>query len=250
MRSFGPRTNGIYVFYINDIPYIGKDNDIQKLKRIKCHINDLKKNKHFNKEMQDEFNKSNSVYKYEILEEFYPPIDDDKLCELEQFYIKNLDSYNNGFNKTHGGKGGNGLKLSVKERQNRSERMLINNPSSKLTKDEFIKMVNLIIDGYNNTELSKLFDLNPRYISFIRHKKRHKVWFDELFPDYQPISGEKFRNSMGKISEDDVKKIYISYYRDNKQLADIYNLYPKISKASIRDVINQRTFKSITNNLI
>ena len=48
MRSFGPRKNGIYVFYINDIPYIGKDNDIQKLKRIKCNINDLTKNKHFN----------------------------------------------------------------------------------------------------------------------------------------------------------------------------------------------------------
>lgn len=86
---------GIYKITINDIVYIGKDFRIDLNKRLKAHLNLLNKNSHYNKYMQNMFNKY-KLYDYEILES--GDFSREKLSELEIKYIKNFIKFTIGFN--------------------------------------------------------------------------------------------------------------------------------------------------------
>ena len=75
--------------------YIGSSNDI--LKRIKQHFNNLRKNKHPNKLLQNSFNKHlESSFNYEILQICDENITQDEILQIEQFYINKHD-----FNKLY-----------------------------------------------------------------------------------------------------------------------------------------------------
>lgn len=78
--------------------YVGQSIRIKQ--RWKEHQSDLKNNKHYNHYLQNAYNKyGKNSFKYEILEQCPKT----KLNEREEFYIKLLDSYKNGFNCNTGG---------------------------------------------------------------------------------------------------------------------------------------------------
>lgn len=91
---------GIYKIIINDYYiYIGQSIDIEK--RWNGHLNELKRNKHYNKKLQNVFNKYPNTIKFEIIEE----CGESKLDEREMFYIEQFKSYNTdyGLNMSIGG---------------------------------------------------------------------------------------------------------------------------------------------------
>lgn len=71
--------------------YVGST--LNHLKREKDHFNNLKKNKHHNKKLQNAYNKYGSEYfKFTIIEEVS---DDENLIEREQHYIDTLEPFFN-----------------------------------------------------------------------------------------------------------------------------------------------------------
>lgn len=52
------------------------------------------------------------------------------------------------------------------------------------------------------------------------------------------------RNGRAKLAEKDVKNIR-QLHREGKSNSEIYVLYPQVSKTSIRDIINNKTWKNI-----
>jgi DNA-binding CsgD family transcriptional regulator len=189
---------GIYSIEINKKYYIGKDVSIHNNKRLREHLALLNKNTHYNKYLQNAYNKYNKIYKYQIL--FADEdIDDDELCDIEIFYIEKFNTYGNGYNLTLGGEGGSGMVISEEERVNRSIRHSgENNPLSKLTNSQFYEIVCVLNLGLTNREISEMFNLHERYVSLLRHKKRFKkLW--ETIDGYNPV------NSNGNAEKKDSK---------------------------------------------
>ncbi|TSI08725.1 nuclease [Lysinibacillus sp. BW-2-10] len=174
---------GIYSISIGGKIYVGKDAQIDKKKRLKEHLNLLKKNEHYNTYLQNAYNK-HKEYKYCVLYKS-DEITLEELSELKKEYINKLDSYNNGYNLTLGGEGGLGIVVDEQGRESRSKRTIGElNPQSKLSNEQFYEIVELFMQGKTNSEIAKMYNLHDRYVSLIRHKKRFKkLW--ETVEDYK-----------------------------------------------------------------
>ena len=88
---------------INNKIYIGQTKDVER--RFKHHKIYLKNEKHYNKQLQEDYNKyGDDNFDYIVLCECDPKY----LNEMEEYYIFELMSYdkNIGYNKTYGGEGG------------------------------------------------------------------------------------------------------------------------------------------------
>lgn len=135
---------GIYSIYSKSQKcyYIGKSVDIHK--RILKHKSDLRLGKHHSPYLQNTYNKyglEGLVFSV-ICECSY-----EDSAKLEQYYIKQFDSYNHGFNMTTGGEwGAPGRKFSPETRKRLSERIKgennpcygawgDKNPNSKISKE-------------------------------------------------------------------------------------------------------------------
>lgn len=98
---------GYIYFIINNVTnqrYVGKTIDIKKRKN--DHFNQLNLNKHVNKKLQLAWNKyGQNNFNFEYIEFSIQNIEE--LNQKEIFYIDKYDSYNNGYNLTLGGDGGN-----------------------------------------------------------------------------------------------------------------------------------------------
>ena len=222
---------GIYKITINDIVYIGKDFRIDLNKRLKAHLNLLKKDSHYNRYMQNMFNKY-KLYNYEILES--GDFSKEKLSELEIKYIQEFDSFNSGFNFTTGGDGGSGHVKSKENLELLSTRMKeSNNPMSKIGYFDFLKIVEMLKSGYTNSEIAEVFSLHSRYVSLIRHKKRYSDWWDEV--EY------KEQKSLGsyKITYDNFVDIIENLDITNSDMSIRYN----IDKSSISRIRSGKIYK-------
>lgn len=247
MKYMGERRSGIYCIRVNDIPYVGKDWDIQKTKRIKSHLASLKRGDHWNNEMQKEYDKT-KLFTSEILWESNGLISDDKLCELETLYISKLDSFGNGFNKTLGGIGLKGINFTDEQLKRKSDNTVgSKNPMSKISLDNFLDIVAMLNDGYNNKQIGDKFGLHDRYVSLIRNKRRYIKWFEDYAPDYKVVSG-RVHQIQTKLSVSDIKDIYLKSTKGQipaKELAKVYG----ISTDSVNNITKKRTFKGVTNDL-
>lgn len=176
---------GIYAIKINCKYYVGKDVQIDKNKRLKEHLNLLRKNEHYNTYLQNAFNKHSGLYEYFVVFE-ESNISREELSEIEVFFIELLDTYNNGYNLTTGGEGGHGLIVDENGRIQRSERIIGElNPQSKLTNEQFYEIVELFKQGKTNPEIAEIYNLHDRYVSLIRHKKRFKSLWENI-EEYEP----------------------------------------------------------------
>lgn len=181
------RLKGIYAIEIDGKYYIGKDHQIDKMKRYNEHIKMLNKGIHYNSDLQLAFDNSDKNIKYIVFEVYEDDeISRKELCEREMYYIDKFQTYTNGYNKTLGGEGGRGIKWSDQRKEKYSLMFSgENNPMSKLTEEDFFDIVEMLKEGRSNSDIAHEFNLHNRYVSLIRHKKRYKhLW--KYVDDYVP----------------------------------------------------------------
>ena len=59
------------------------------------------------------------------------------------------------------------------------------------------------------------------------------------------LSKQGDRNGRSKLTIEDIKKIRYLYNIENKTRKELYALYPQVTTTSIRDIINNKTWKNI-----
>lgn len=142
---------GIYCIYFEALEnkyYIGCSIDVDK--RIKEHISALVRGAHHNQGLQSAYNKYGKV-SCELVEE----CDIHKLYEREIFYIKEFNSYLNGFNRTTGGEGGGYGE---------------GNPAAKHTEAEYLQVLRML--AYTNDPFAVVSMHTGVGINIIKHISR------------------------------------------------------------------------------
>jgi hypothetical protein len=189
-----PKIKGIYAIFINDKPYVGQDSGIMQSKRFVNHLSFLKRDIHHNKEMQKDYNEYGiESVTYSILS-FSENYTKDDLNALERHYIEELDTFNNGYNQTIGGIGMAGYPQSAESIEKRASQIRgENNPSAKLTNEQFFEIIGMFKQGATNDDVAEKYDLHSRYVSLIRHKKRFKELWMQV-KDYEPTPSHKLKH--------------------------------------------------------
>lgn len=121
---------GIYCIenLVNGKKYIGLSNDIYR--RWSNHLCELEGNYHVNIHLQNAWNKYGvEQFRFYILEK----CDESELNLREQFWIEYYNTFKDGYNRTIGGEGIQGVKLS-KERKEEISKSLTGRPCSEKTK--------------------------------------------------------------------------------------------------------------------
>lgn len=123
---------------------------------------------------------------------------------------------------------------------------------AKLDYQEVCELRKKYFEGIYWKEAYKEFqELYPNDIVFwkIYTGKQYSLVMPEVFTkerkDYHSSLGSQgSRNSRAKLTETDVKNIR-KLHQEGKTNSEIYVLYPQVSKTSIRDIINYKTWKNI-----
>src|SRR5699024_5281025 len=105
---------------------------------------------------------------------------DVELLGMEKHYINLFNSFHNGYNLTKGGEGMSGYKFSDKVIKKVRVFFRQKESLSKLTNKQFFEIADLLISGYTNGEIAIKYNLHPRYVSLIRHKKRFKRLWEQV----------------------------------------------------------------------
>jgi hypothetical protein len=109
------------------------------------------------------------------------------------------------------------------------------NSQAKLTNEEFLQVCQLLMEGATNEEIGNLFNLNDRYVSLIRHKRRWK----NMFPDW--YSSSKSLGATG-IPLPSMIKIYTDCLNKSLRNMDIAEKY-KLDRSTISRIRNNLTWK-------
>lgn len=178
----------IYILYWNiDIPYIGQTTNFRK--RCNAHLSSLRRGDHCNYKIQKEFDILGIDPTIEILEECSLL----HLNILEEQYIKEFDSINNGLNIISGGYSvGTG----------------INNPASVYSEASLIKVFELLIDPYNSYKyISEQTSVAESTITKIVGGVHHR-WLWEQYPEMAIIiaSSKKLRKTNSTCAASQNKK--------------------------------------------
>lgn len=242
-----PVTSGIYmvVNLINNKKYIGQSKNIRK--RFQSH------------HLVDYKNKNNCSYNtkfYQALRKY--GIDNFeviilKLCEekelddLEIKYIKEFDTFKNGYNSTEGGQYWSSnihseeteLKRQKTREQNKSL-MSENHPRAKLTNQQVWDIRQRYIDGESIKEIYQDFkDLYSNQQTFKR------IVLGQTYVTVGNIPNkEQVRHTNAKLTDVQVKEIRNSYKKgvvSYRELGEKYGL----SESSIAAIIKRETYKNV-----
>ena len=88
---------------------------------------------------------------------------------------------------------------------------------SKLSNQDAIDIINLILAGASNDDIADKYKLHSRYVSLIRHKKRWKHIWDKTFSGISAPFSKKLKGKYIDIAED----ITIAAYTTSRSNADI-----------------------------
>ena len=161
---------------VNGKNYIGQTNNLKV--RWNKHKNDLNKNKHINRHLQNAWDKyGENNFKFEIIKECN---NTDNLNELEKHYIKkyNSNNINFGYNLTSGGEGYE-LNDSVKKQISINKR----GQGSNLTEGDVTKIKMLLYCLMDRDEISKIFNISKKVITQIATGKSFGYVCSELNED-------------------------------------------------------------------
>lgn len=202
--------------------------------RWKRHINDLKRNGHDNDYLQKAWNKyGEDAFEFKaihICDEL------DILNDLEVYYIKKYDSFNNGYNLTSGGDGFEGV-ISEETRLKIIENAKISaRNNSDYTEFQIAKVKELLVnESYVGklSQISKITGVRENVVSSVRALTS---WIDvksELNEKIAEINDKETRN----------KNIIVDFI-DNKmtidELVDEYNL----TQSSIYSILQNNGLKN------
>ncbi len=172
---------GIYCIEnkVNGKKYIGQSINIEK--RWETHKINLRTDKHVNNYLQRAWNKyGEDSFSFYVVEICVP----ESLNEREKYWIEYYDSFNNGFNLTLGGDGGNTIvgyteeelqKYKEKKRKIHQETSLKGEeaPCSKLTKLEVEEIIQRMLNGEFSIDIANDYNVNYATIHDIR---AHNTW--------------------------------------------------------------------------
>lgn len=123
---------------------------------------------------------------------------------------------------------------------------------AKLGYDEVCELREQYYKGiYWKEAYEKYKNLYPSEIVFwkIYTGRQYSLVKPEVFTEerknfHASLGSQGSKNGRAKLTEEDVKKIR-ELHRKGINNSDIYVLYPQVSKTSIRDIINKKTWKNI-----
>jgi group I intron endonuclease len=169
---------GVYCIenIINGKRYIGASKNIED--RRTHHFNALIANSHYNKSLQLDFNLygiNNFIFK--IIEN----CNNEELFEKEQYYIKEFDSFNNGYNDQKGG-----------------FRSFEDHHHTKESKEK----MSFATKGENNPFFNKTHSEETKE----KMRENHKNYSGENHPKYGTKLEEKSLNKMSKSNQGNAKK--------------------------------------------
>lgn len=198
--------SGIYCIRnnINNNKYIGQSKDI--LRRFQCHKSKLNNNHHPNQKLQNAWNKyGKDNFCFYIFER----CPEDKLNEREQYWIKYLDTYNNGFNLSEGGENGN------------------NSPCKPIKQYDLDG--NYIRSWKSAAEAARYYQTDRATITYaVKHK--HITQNSQWCYEDEEIIGFASRKTQNPIVQYDLAGNFINVF---KSLTDIANKYPNYNKDNI-----------------
>ena len=170
----------------NNKVYIGKSIEIKQ--RFKKHLSDLRLNKHHSKYLQHSYNKyGEESLRFEIIE-VNNNWTEEELANKEIAYIKQYNSFIDGFNETEGGEGRARIvseeekaQMSLRVRGNKNPmygRTGSKNPNARLT-DKEAKMIYVYFNSPYNGEYTQqgvadYFHVSRDTIKRIRNLSQHK----------------------------------------------------------------------------
>lgn len=154
---------GIYILYWSiDRPYIGQTTQfhVRKLR----HINEIRLGIHCNKKILQEYNRTGTLPEIEMLVQCLP----EELNTLEEQYIQEFNSIDNGLNIISGGYSvGYGT----------------NNSCSKYTKQQLVEVFSLLADPNNSYKyISKLTGVAETTVKKIGQGAQH-TWLHSEHPE-------------------------------------------------------------------
>lgn len=195
---------GIYILYfpIDDNKYyIGQS--IYLSSRFKRHLSQLKNNTHYNKLLQETYNALNILPEYDIIEyvEKVSLLDD-----REIYWIKEFDSYNNGYNQTLGGHSAGYGEYGA---------------NSLYTKDTYIDIAKELATNKPYRQIAKELNVSDRVVSSIGTGQAHR-WLHEEIPDiYEIILSKIGQRSKSESDKDRQIRIFKELVYTNNRLIDI-----------------------------
>lgn len=218
---------GIYVVTntLNGKQYVGQS------KNCKARFNDHK-TKSVNPRKKDEFRKELYIdirnfgvenFTFEVLEE----CDESLLKEREIYWIKKLDTYNNGYNNT---KGGN---LPCKEIEHHLEQ----HGKAKFTNKE-VEMCRLAYKNGNTCReiYDKFFKDRTSFNSF------QKMWHGKTWKEIMPEVFETNPHPKQKVTDEDIKNIR-TLFDDGETVSNIVKMYKgKLGYGTIYDIAHRKRY--------
>lgn len=204
-------TIGIYFLLIKDKLYIGKSISIER--RLQEHSKAILEGKHTNIKMQGYFNIYRTI-EYGIVEECTPNTLDIK----EVYWIKELNTIEDGFNITSGGDGG-GIGYY--------------NNNAKYSRKKIIEVFMMLLDPtIRSTDISRATGVGGSIIREIMALNDH-TWLEHEFPsEYQilrDIKNNKLRGNKGCKTSKELGIVYPALVSPN---GDIFSSIDNIAEFS------------------
>ena len=222
-----------------NIKYIGQTFE-NFYRRWIFHKWNLKNNKHSNTYLQNAWNKyGEHNFKFYPIESFdinqKEIINKYKLDELEQYYIRKYNTFENGFNLTTGGEKCKMSPLSDEAKRKIGEKNRINMLGKKHT-EETKRLMSESHKGYIKTESHR------RHLS---ESKRGKP-ISEEHREKCRLANQGSKQKTAKYTEDLIEQIRIDYMREIKptELSVKYN----INRGTIYGIVNNTRWKHVNPN--
>lgn len=102
-------------------------------------------------------------------------------------------------------------------------------------------IVQYLLDGKSNAEISRLTNIHVSKISMIRHHETYNRYTSNI--DFPIVDERTITPGRSKLTEDQVKEIY-HLYNIGYNKSDIANKYC-ISTSSVTDIVTGRTWKNL-----
>lgn len=222
-----------------NIKYIGQTSE-SFYRRWIFHKWNLKNNKHSNIYLQNAWNKyGGDKFLFYPLESFNinqkEIITKQKLDELEQYYIKQYDTFKNGFNLTTGGEKCNMNPLSDEAKRKIGEKNRINMLGKRHT-EETKRLMSESHKGYIKTEFHRKH-LSESLVGFVRSDEQKEKC---------RIANQGSKQKTAKYTEDLIEQIRIDCMNGIRpsELSVKYN----INRGTIYGIVNNNRWKHVKPN--
>jgi group I intron endonuclease len=237
---------GIYGFQniYNGKWYVGKAKNLYN--RYKDHYNDWKN--HQEKQFYQAIKKYGwENFNYYILKEYNEIPSKEELSIMEEFFIKEKDSYQNGYNASQNSSGG----FVSKEHEEKCKRILDklnlnqkneNHPRTSFTKEEILQIFDYAMQGAPVRWVYKQYSSHDITYESFKHLYRGEHFKDYLPKDWDKRPIVSTNSTLWGIWVIDIK----TRFQRGEKIEDVYKIYKdKCSFNQLKDIKNNKTYKHI-----